>query len=120
MEILLMVGKVLAGLIFIDSGISHFRFKDANVAYARMKGLPAPEFGVVLSGLILVIAPILFVLGVAEVYALSVLAVFLFLTCIIFHRYWKEQDPNSKGLEKLAFYKNLSMLGLILVIISVM
>lgn len=120
MEIVLLLGKILSGLIFIDSGISHFRFKDGNVAYARAKGLPLPELGVVASGLLLIIAPVLFVLGIAEIYALSALAVFLFLTSIIFHKYWKEQDSNSRGLEKMAFYKNLSMLGLVLVIISVM
>ena len=120
MEVLLLVGKILMGLLFVDSGISHFRYKDSNVAYARAKGLRLPELGVVASGIVLIVAPVLYIFGVAEVYAISALAAFLLITSLVFHRYWKETNPQSKSLEKLSFYKNISMFGMLLVILSVM
>ena len=118
MEALLVLGKIFFAILFVDAGISHFRFKDQNVAYTRMKGIPLPELAVVSSGLVLVLAPIFFIMDLFVVQSLSLLAIFLATTCIFFHRYWKEINQQSRNLEKQAFQKNLALLGLVLVVIS--
>ena len=118
MELLLIIGKVLFAYLFITSGINHFKSVDAMTGYAQYKKLPLAKPMVLLSGVLLVVAPILVIFGVLEVLALSSLAVFLLLTAFIFHPYWKEKDANTKMNEMIAFNKEISLLGAILVIIA--
>jgi len=118
MEILAIVGKVLFGILFLDAGKSHFQYKDVNVAYARGKGLILPELNVVLSGLLLLIAPVLYILGIWEMAALISIATFLLLTCILFHNYWQVADMQSKQIERISFYKNLALAGAAIVLIT--
>lgn len=118
MEIIGMIGKILFGILFLDAAKSHFQYKDANVAYTRMKGLPFAELQVVVSGILLIIAPILYIIGIWELAALTGIAIFLFLTCILFHNYWAVSDMQAKQIERMSFYKNMALLGATLVLIS--
>jgi len=118
MEILFTIGKILFAYLFVTSGISHFRNTDNLVQYAQYRKLPYPKFGVLSSGVLLIIAPILFVLGIFEIPSLIMLAIFLLLTAFIFHPYWKEESDMGKQNETIAFNKEISMFGLILILIT--
>ena len=61
MEILLIIGKVLFGALFVGSGISHFKALDFMTNYATYKKIPFARFGVIVSGAAIIVAPILFV-----------------------------------------------------------
>jgi putative oxidoreductase len=118
--LLLVVGKILFASIFVSSGIAHFKAADYMAGYAQSKRIPAPKFAVLASGALLIIAPVLFLLGVAEVLALASLAVFLLVTAFVFHPYWTIQDPGMKQGEQLTFLKELSLAGAILVILALL
>jgi uncharacterized membrane protein YphA (DoxX/SURF4 family) len=118
MEIIEIIGKVLFSLLFIVSGINHFKNTSAMSKYAMSKGLLFADLNVYLSGVLLVIAPIALIFGIFETVALASLAVFLLLTAFIFHPYWKETDGMAKMNEQIAFNKEISLVGAILIIIS--
>lgn len=118
MEILAVIGKILFAALLVDSGINHFRHKDANVAYTRSKGIALPELAVVATGIILVLAPIFYLFGLFETASLIAIAVFLLTASVTMHRYWSINDHNVRGQERLSFFKNMSLLGLVLVILS--
>jgi putative oxidoreductase len=118
MEIIEIIGKVLFSLLFVGSGINHFKNTSAMAGYAMSKGLKFADLNVYLSGVLLVIAPIALIFGVFEVAALLSLATFLLLTAFIFHAYWKETDPMSKMNEQIAFNKEISLVGAILIILA--
>ncbi len=120
MEIIQIIGKVLFSLLFIVSGINHFKNTSAMSKYAMSKGLLFAELNVYLSGVLLVIAPISLIFGIFEIAALVSLAVFLLLTAFIFHPYWKETDGMAKMNEQIAFNKEISLVGAILIIISLL
>lgn len=120
MEIIEIVGKVLFSLLFIGSGINHFKNTSSMSKYAMSKGLLFAELNVYLSGVLLVIAPMALIFGVFETAALVSLAVFLLLTAFIFHPYWKETDVMAKMNEQIAFNKEVSLVGAILIIISLL
>jgi putative oxidoreductase len=120
MEIIEIVGKVLFSLLFIGSGINHFKNTSSMAGYAMAKGLKFAELNVYLSGVLLVIAPIALIFGVFETAALISLAVFLLLTAFIFHPYWKETDVMAKMNEQISFNKEVSLIGAILIIISLL
>lgn len=120
MEVIEIIGKVLFSLLFIGSGINHFKNTSAMAGYARSKGLKFAELNVYLSGVLLVLAPVALIFGVFETASLLSLAIFLLLTSFIFHAYWKETDPMAKMNEQIAFNKNVSLVGAILIIISLL
>jgi uncharacterized membrane protein YphA (DoxX/SURF4 family) len=118
--LLLIVGKVLFASIFVSSGIAHFKAADYMAGYAQSKRIPAPKLSVLASGVLLVVAPLLFLFGIAEVFALVSLAVFLLITAFLFHAYWTIEDPGMKQGEQLTFLKELSLVGAILVILALL
>ena len=120
MEILEIIGKILFSLLFIGSGINHFKNTSAMSAYARSKGLLFADLNVYLSGALLVVAPVLYIFGIWETAMLIALAVFLTLTAFIFHAYWKESDPMAKMNEQIAFNKEISLVGAILIVLSLL
>jgi putative oxidoreductase len=120
MEILEIIGKILFGMLFVGSGIGHFKNTDSLSAYARSKGLKFTDLNVYLSGVLLVVAPVLYLFGIWETAMLISLAAFLTLTAFIFHPYWKEKDPMIKMNEQIAFNKELSIIGAILIIVTML
>lgn len=118
--LLLILGKVLFASIFVSSGVAHFKAADYMAGYAQSKRVPAPKAAVLASGALLIVAPVLFLLGVAEVLALVSLAVFLLVTAFVFHAYWTIEDPAMKQGEQLTFLKELSLAGAILVILALL
>ncbi|MFC6726490.1 DoxX family membrane protein, partial [Halobium palmae] len=52
---LLLVARLLFGGVLAFMGLNHFTDVDGMAGYAEAKGLPAPRFGVVASGAVLVL-----------------------------------------------------------------
>jgi putative oxidoreductase len=117
-EILLVIGKVLFSYLFITSGINHFKSLDAMTGYAKYKKLPLEKPAVIASGVLLVLAPILFIFGILEVLSLVFIAVFLTATAFIFHAYWNETDATAKMNERISFNKEISLVGATLALIA--
>ena len=123
MEIaLLIVGKILFSLLFVTSGVSHIVNRDAMAGYAQFKRWPAPMASVVVSGILLIIAPIVFIVGLGwlSYVALAFLGLFLLLTAIVFHNFWTVEDPQARMNEQVSFYKNISLLGATIVIATLL
>jgi uncharacterized membrane protein YphA (DoxX/SURF4 family) len=118
MTVVLVLGKLLFSYLFLTSGVNHFKSIDAMTGYAQYKKLPFARFGVLASGVLLIAAPFLLLFGIAEIAALSALALFLTATAFIFHPYWKETDAQTKMNEMIAFNKELSLIGAILIILA--
>lgn len=121
MEIaLFLVGKVLYSLLFVTSGVAHITNRDAMAGYAQFKRWPAPMASVIISGVLLIVAPIVFILGLGwlSYIALGFLALFLLATAVGFHNFWTIEDPEARMNEQTAFFKNASLFGATLVIIA--
>jgi putative oxidoreductase len=123
MEIaLFIVGKALYSLLFITSGISHIINRDAMAGYAQFKRWPAPMASVVVSGVLLIVAPVVFLVGFGwlSYVALAFIALFLLATAIGFHNFWTVEDPQARMNEQVSFYKNISLLGATIVIAALL
>lgn len=118
MSIALILGKILFSYLFVTSGINHIKNIPVMAAYARDKDLPMADLAVLLSGLGIIVAPILFVFGVLETPALIFLGLFLITTSFVFHDYWNQKDQAAQMNELVAFNKNMSLLGAVLVFLA--
>lgn len=116
MDILLVVGRVLFALIFINSGIAHLTKLNDMTGYAQFKKVPAPKLAVIVTGLMLIIGGLYIVFGVYADLGALLLAVFLVPTAFMMHNFWTIQDPQAKQGEMINFFKNLSLAGAALLI----
>ena len=116
MDIILIVGRILFALIFINSGFAHFSQREAMTGYAQFKKVPAAKLAVPLSGLMILLGGLSVVLGLWMDLGALLLAAFLILSAFMMHNFWTIQDAQAKQGEMINFFKNLSLAGAALII----
>ncbi len=116
MDFLLVIGRVLFALIFINSGIAHLTKLNDMTGYAQFKKVPAAKLAVIVTGLMLIIGGLYIVFGVYADLGALLLAIFLVPTAFMMHNFWTIQEPQAKQGEMINFFKNLSLAGAALII----
>jgi len=113
MEYIEIIGQVLFGGYFLFAGINHFTKVNMMTEYTRMHGIPAPKFGVLVSGALLVFGGSVIVLGYMPYmqYALLALIVTLIPIIMFMHPFWKETEPQSKMNQMQHMLKGMALLG---------
>lgn len=117
-EIAFLVGRVLLALYFIRGAYAHFDKVDMLGGYAASKGVPAAKAGVVISGVLLLIGGLSLLLGRDVEIGLWCLVAFLVPVTLLMHQYWKIQDPMARMSESINFWKNVALLGAVLMLMS--
>lgn len=116
MELVLLLGRVLFALIFLNSGIGHLRQRAGMTGYAKSKKVPAAGAAVVISGLMLILGALGIALGIYADLAALLLVIFLVPTAFLMHNFWTVSDPMAKMSETVNFFKDLSLAGAALMI----
>lgn len=119
MDIVLIVGRILFALIFINSGFAHFAKREAMTGYAQFKKVPAAKLAVPLTGLMILLGGLSIVLGIWMDLGALLLAIFLVFSAFMMHNFWTMDDATQKMNETVTFFKNLSMAGAALIILAV-
>jgi uncharacterized membrane protein YphA (DoxX/SURF4 family) len=118
MKELFLVGRLLLGGFFLFSGAQHFTNVSAMAAYAAAKGVPFPIAAVLVAGVLLLIAGVTIVLGIAPRVGILASAIFLVPVTIVMHAFWRE-DGAARMLDLTNFTKNLGILGAVLMLLAV-
>lgn len=118
MDVVLIIGRVLFALLFINSGIAHLTKLEAMTGYAKYKKIPAAKAGVIVSGLMILVGGLYIALGIYADLGALLIALFLIPTSFLMHAFWKETDATAKQNETVGFFKNLSMAGAALIIFA--
>ncbi|GAB6877852.1 hypothetical protein JCM17823_01260 [Halorubrum gandharaense] len=116
---LFLVARVLFGGVLAFMGLNHFLDLDNMAGYAEFKGLPAPRFSVIASGLLLVAGGLGLAAGIAPVISAGALAVFLLVSAVTMHDFWAIDDPEQKQSEMTGFLKNVFGAGAALAFLAV-
>jgi uncharacterized membrane protein YphA (DoxX/SURF4 family) len=117
-EILVLIGRLLFGGLFLYNGINHFRNRTAMTGYAAYKGLPSPSLAIVGSGLWLVISGLSVMLGIRPDIGLWMSVIFLAGVTPVMHNFWAASDPNARLADSINFQKNMALLGAALVMLA--
>ena len=117
--IYLIIGRILLGGYFIKSAFNHFKNVDMLAGYAQSKGVPMPKAGVLVTGAMMVLGGLGILLGVYIQLSVFLLSLFLILTTFKMHQYWKVTDQMARMGEHINFYKNLALLGAILLLLAI-
>ena len=102
-----LLSRLLFGGVLAFMGVNHFFNVDEMTGYAEFKGLPAPRFGVVGSGVLLAASGLGLVVGAFPVLSAGALAAFLLASGVIFHDFWAVDDPEEQQAEMTHFLKNV-------------
>jgi len=112
--ILILVGRLLFGGFLAFQGLNHFMNTDEMAGYAGSKGVPAARFGVIASGILLLLGGLGIILGVYPIIAAGMLAVFFVLVTPVMHDFWAAPEAEQQN-EMVDFIKNVELLGASLV-----
>ena len=112
--ILILVGRLLFGGFLAFQGLNHFMNTDEMAGYAGSKGVPAARFGVIASGILLLLGGLGIILGVYPIVAAGMLAVFFVLVTPVMHDFWAAPEEEQQN-EMVNFIKNVELLGASLV-----
>ena len=112
--ILILVGRLLFGGFLAFQGLNHFMNTDEMAGYAGSKGVPAARFGVIASGIMLLLGGLGIILGVYPIIAAGMLAVFFVLVTPVMHDFWAAPEEEQQN-EMVNFIKNVELLGASLV-----
>jgi uncharacterized membrane protein YphA (DoxX/SURF4 family) len=115
---LFLIGRILFGGYFLRSAYAHFAHHGMLTGYTQSKGVPAPGLAVAGSGVLLLIGGLGVLLGAYVVWALSALIIFLVPVTFMMHAYWKVADPGAKMGDQVNFWKNLALVGAILMMLA--
>jgi putative oxidoreductase len=109
--IVVLFGRVLFAVFSIRSGIAHVRKHEGMTGYARSAGFPFPGIGGWPAGAWLLAGAASIAFGIwADVGSLMI-ALFLVLAALYFHRFWTIQDEGERQTQASNFYRNVALLG---------
>ena len=108
-DFLLLLGRVLVGWIFVQSGWRKLMDIPAFTSTMPRRGLP--EFLGYLAPPVEFIGGVCIILGFATRYAALLILLFTIIASFSSHRYWTFSDPAQYGTQHTQFWKNVSMKG---------
>lgn len=111
MDLVVLIGRILFAALFIMSGIGHLTKTEAMAGYAKSKRVPSPRLAVIVSGVYILVAAVMIIIGLWADLAGLALVLFLLITAFTFHNFWSETDPMSRTQEQIQFFKDLALAG---------
>lgn len=111
MKAAFLIGRLIFGGFFINSGIHHFMQHKEIAGYAASKNVPVPDVVVPATGAMLIAGGASILLGYKP--KLGTLAVMAFLAGVspVMHDFWKSEDPAQRQNEMINFMKNVALMG---------
>lgn len=108
---LLLVGRVLFSWYFILAAWGHFTQTKSMAGWVASKGLPMPEVGVVVGGVMILLGGLSILLGYKTEIGGWLLFFFLVPVAFLMHDFWTVTDPMMRGFQFANFGKNIVLAG---------
>jgi len=118
-DVLLLVGRVALGIIFVLSGWGKLMGLSAFSASLAGRGVPAAELWAVIGAAVEFLGGAMIVLGLATRYAAVLMILFVIVATGISHRFWEYADPQQFRMQQVNFMKNLAIIGGFVVMLAV-
>lgn len=109
--LLALLGRILFSAIFLMSGMGHLTQSESMGQYAGSKGVPAPRFMVLLTGIMIILGGLSVLLGAYVQIGTVLLVLFLIPAAFMMHDFWNIEAPEESQNQQVHFMKNMSMAG---------
>lgn len=114
-----LIGRIVFSLVFLLYGVRHLTQTEGSTGYAAYKKVPAPRIMVIFTGVAMVVGALAVIFGVWMDLAALGLAIFVIAAGLFMHRFWEEDDAQTRQIEMAQFMKNVSIAGGALILIAV-
>jgi putative oxidoreductase len=114
-----LAGRIIIGAYFLYGAIGHFTGLNTMAQYAGAKGVPLPALAVLFSGLLLGIAGVCFLLGVAPKIGVAASVLFFVPVTLMMHQFWRAPDPMARMSEMVNFTKNFALMAATLMFVAI-
>ncbi|HCS48646.1 MAG: DoxX family protein [Candidatus Aminicenantes bacterium RBG_19FT_COMBO_58_17] len=118
MSFAFLIGRIVVGAYYLYNGANHFLKFSQLAAYAKSKGVSAPEIAVAGSGLLLLLAGVTILLGFEPRIGVAALVLFFVPVTFLMHNFWAVA-AEQKMMETIQFSKNLALLGSALMFLKI-
>ncbi len=109
-EVILLIGRLALGAIFLKSGLQKLLALSAFAASLAQRGVPASSTWAVIGATVEFIGGILIITGLRTREASLLMILFVVVATGISHRFWEFAEAARRAQES-QFFKNLSILG---------
>jgi putative oxidoreductase len=118
MSIVRSLGHILLSGIFITGGAQAFMEPGGRVDKVAQAGIPGPRQAVELNGAAMVIGGTLLGLSIAPKLGATILIGTIVPTTTVGHAFWKEESAAARHSQQTQFFKNLGLLGGLLLVLA--
>jgi putative oxidoreductase len=105
-----LIGRILIGGIFVQSGFEKLIHLDGFAASLAAKDIPAASTLAVMGALVEFIGGVSVVLGLATRYAALLMMAFVVAATLISHQFWEAPDAQQHA-QAIQFAKNVAIFG---------
>jgi putative oxidoreductase len=109
-SVLLLVGRILLGFLFLQAGYYKLMNIAGTTGYFTNLKVPGPGFWAWAVGLLELIMGAALILGVATRFAAIAAFIFVLIATALAHRYWEYPAAQMQG-QWVNFVKNLAIMG---------
>jgi len=117
-DVIVLIGRILFVVLFLNSAVGHIAQRQQMAGYASSRGVPASELVVPASGVLLGLGGLSVLLGIWADLGALLLVIFLVPTAVLMHGFWRETDPQTRQLETIQFFKDVSLAGAALMLFA--
>ncbi len=118
MEALFVIGHLIVGIYFLQSGLNHF-FKTGYLAgYAASKGVPFPKFSVIAAGVMFGLGGISLIGWMRPDIGIGLIILALLPVTTMMHNFWTIKDPMDRATQHMNFTKNLALIGTLMLLLA--
>jgi uncharacterized membrane protein YphA (DoxX/SURF4 family) len=114
-----MAGRILVAAFLLYNAYDHFAHVSALARHAAARGVPAPEAAIVISGVLLLVAGLSFLLGILPRLGVAALVLFLVPVTLFMHAFWADRNPATRMMDMMNFAKNAALLGSALMFLGI-
>lgn len=112
-----LIGRALIALLFIPAGFAKIGGFAGVSGYIASKGVPLPEVAAAIAIVVELGLGLLLLFGWKARWAALGMAIFVAVITPIFHNFWAS-PPAQVTVQQLNFYKNLAIIGGLLVVFA--
>ena len=110
-DLILLLGRLALGVIFVKSGFQKLIALGAFAASLAGRGVPQSSFWAVVGATVEFVGGIMIVTGLKTRHASLLMILFVIVATGISHRYWEYVDAAARRAQESQFFKNLSIIG---------
>ena len=110
-DVILLLGRVALGAIFVKSGVQTLMAISAFAASLASRGVPQSSTWAVIGATVEFVGGIIIVTGFRARPASLLMILFVIVATGISHRYWEFADAAARRAQESQFFKNLAIVG---------